>query len=311
MPLFFFTVDQQERAIVERFGKFVRVASPGLQRKSPFVERVAGSMSLQVEQLNTDIETKDNVFVVVKLAIQYMVGAEEEKVKDAFYKLDNPEAQMTSFALDVVRSHIPTMNLDEAYADADTIAKHIQTTLQQQMATYGYEIIKALVTNIEPDQKVKDAMNNINAASRDREAANQRGEAEKILAIKRAEADKESMRLHGEGVAEQRKAIAQGLKDSLALIADQDGLNAKEAMGLVALTQYMDTLRAVGENGNMTTLLLPHSPASVGSLMEQVREGMLTGNLAADAAAGLGNGAEHKRPHQAPRPPAASPGSHS
>lgn len=301
MPLFFFTVDQQERAIVERFGKFVRVASPGLQKKSPFVERVAGSMSLQVEQLNTDIETKtkDNVFVVVKLAIQYMVGAEDAKVKDAFYKLDNPEAQMTSFALDVVRSHIPTMNLDEAYADADTIAKHIQTTLQQQMATYGYEIIKALVTNIEPDQKVKDAMNNINAASRDREAANQRGEAEKILAIKRAEADKESMRLHGEGVAEQRKAIARGLKDSLALIADQDGLNAKEAMGLVALTQYMDTLRAVGENGNMTTLLLPHSPASVGSLMEQVREGMLTGNLAADAAAGVGNGADRQRQHQA------------
>ena len=166
MPLFFFTVEQQERAIVERFGKFVRVAGPGLQRKSPFVERVAGSMSLQVEQLNTDIETKtkDNVFVVVKLAVQYMVGAEEEKVKDAFYKLDNPEAQMTSFALDVVRSHIPTMDLDEAYADADTIAKHIQETLQQQMATYGYEIIKALITNIEPDQKVKDAMNNINAA---------------------------------------------------------------------------------------------------------------------------------------------------
>jgi regulator of protease activity HflC (stomatin/prohibitin superfamily) len=302
VPLFFFTVEQQERAILERFGKFVRVAGPGLQRKSPFVERVAGSMSLQVEQLNTDIETKtkDNVFVVVKLAVQYMVGADEEQVKDAFYKLDNPEAQMTSFALDVVRSHIPTMDLDEAYADADTIAKHIQETLQLQMATYGYEIIKALITNIEPDQKVKDAMNNINAASRDREAANQRGEAEKVLAIKRAEADKESMRLHGEGVGEQRKAIAQGLKDSLSLIANEGGLDAKEAMGLVALTQYMDTLRAVGENGNMTTLLLPHSPASVGSLMDQVREGMLTGNLAADAAAKGGNGAP--RPRAAERP---------
>ena len=305
MPLFFFTVEQQERAIVERFGKFVRVAGPGLQRKSPFVERVAGSMSLQVEQLNTDIETKtkDNVFVVVKLAVQYMVGAEEEKVKDAFYKLDNPEAQMTSFALDVVRSHIPTMDLDEAYADADTIAKHIQETLQQQMATYGYEIIKALITNIEPDQKVKDAMNNINAASRDREAANQRGEAEKVLAIKRAEADKESMRLHGEGVGEQRKAIAQGLKESLALIADQNGLDAREAMGLVALTQYMDTLRAVGENGNMTTLLLPHSPASVGSLMDQVQQGMLTGNLAADAAERGGNGVSSPSPQTRPAPP--------
>jgi regulator of protease activity HflC (stomatin/prohibitin superfamily) len=308
MPLFFFTVEQQERAIVERFGKFVRVGGPGLQRKSPFVERVAGTMSLQVEQLNTDIETKtkDNVFVVVKLAVQYMVGAEEEKVKDAFYKLDNPEAQMTSFALDVVRSHIPTMDLDEAYADADTIAKHIQETLQLQMATYGYEIIKALITNIEPDQKVKDAMNNINAASRDREAANQRGEAEKVLAIKRAEADKESMRLHGEGVGEQRKAIARGLKESLALIADQNGLDAREAMGLVALTQYMDTLRAVGENGNMTTLLLPHSPASVGTLMDQVQQGMLTGSLAADAAEHGGNGGRSGR-SQSRQPPAVPP----
>jgi regulator of protease activity HflC (stomatin/prohibitin superfamily) len=311
VPLFFFTVEQQERAIVERFGKFVRVAGPGLQRKSPFVERVAGTMSLQVEQLNTDIETKtkDNVFVVVKLAVQYLVGAEEESVKNAFYKLDHPEAQMTSFALDVVRSHIPTMDLDEAYADADTIAKHIQDTLHQQMATYGYEIIKALITNIEPDQKVKDAMNNINAASRDREAANQRGEAEKVLAIKRAEADKESMRLHGEGVGEQRKAIAQGLKESLALIADQQGIDAKEAMGLVALTQYMDTLRAVGENGNMTTLMLPHSPAAVGSLMDQVQEGMLTGSVAASSVARPGNGV--RRPPTVPGqsiPPPPRPG---
>jgi regulator of protease activity HflC (stomatin/prohibitin superfamily) len=292
MPLFFFTVEQQERAILERFGKFVRVAGPGLQRKSPFVEKVAGRMSLQVEQLNADIETKtkDNVFVVVKLAIQYMVGAEEAKVKDAFYKLDDPEVQMKSYAFDVVRSHIPTMDLDEAYADADTIAKHIQDTLQKQMADYGYEIIKALITNIEPDQRVKDAMNNINAARRNQEAATAQGEGDKTLRIKKAEAESESMRLHGEGVAAERKAIAQGLKDSLALIVDQNGFDAKEAMGLVALTQYMDTIRSVGEHGNMTTLLLPHSPASVGSLMEQVREGMLTGNLAADAASGGGNG---------------------
>jgi regulator of protease activity HflC (stomatin/prohibitin superfamily) len=292
MPFFFFTVEQQERAIVERFGKFVRVASPGLQRKTPFVERVAGRMSLQVEQLNADIETKtkDNVFVVVQLAIQYMVGAEEAKVKDAYYKLDDPEVQMKSYAFDVVRSHIPTMDLDEAYADADTIAKHIQDTLQTQMADYGYEIIKALITNIEPDQRVKDAMNNINAARRNQEAATSQGEGDKTLRIKKAEGESESMRLHGEGVAAERKAIAQGLKDSLALIVGENGIDAKEAMALVTLTQYMDTLRSVGEHGNMTTLLLPHSPAAVGSLMEQVREGMLTGNLAADAAKSGGNG---------------------
>jgi regulator of protease activity HflC (stomatin/prohibitin superfamily) len=298
MPVFFFTVEQQERAIIERFGKFVRVAGPGLQRKSPFVEKVAGRMSLQVEQLNADIETKtkDNVFVVVKLAIQYMVGAEETKVKDAFYKLDDPEVQMTSYAFDVVRSHIPTMDLDEAYADADTIAKHIQETLQRQMADYGYEIIKALITNIEPDQRVRDAMNNINAARRNQEAATAQGEGDKTLRIKKAEAESESMRLHGEGVAAERKAIAHGLKDSLALIADEDGIDAREAMALVALTQYMDTIRSVGENGNMTTLLLPASPSAVGSLMEQVREGILTGNLAGDASAHGGNGVARTRP---------------
>ena len=236
MPVFFFTVEQQERAIVERFGKFVRVAGPGLQRKSPFVEKVAGRMSLQVEQLNADIETKtrDNVFVVVKLAIQYMVSAEPERVKDAFYKLDDPEVQMKSYAFDVVRSHIPTMDLDEAYADADTIAKHIQDTLQTQMADYGYEIIKALITNIEPDQRVKDAMNNINAARRNQEAATAQGEGDKTLRIKKAEAESESMRLHGEGVAAERVAIAQGLKDSLAVLAEEQGIDPREAMGLVA-----------------------------------------------------------------------------
>ena len=292
MPFFFFTVEQQERAIVERFGKFVRVAGPGLQRKSPFVERVAGRMSLQVEQLNADIETKtkDNVFVVVKLAIQYMVSAAPERVMDAFYKLDDPEVQIKSYAFDVVRSHIPTMDLDESYADADTIAKHIQDTLQTQMADYGYEIIKALITNIEPDQRVKDAMNNINAARRNQEAATAQGEGDKTLRIKKAEAESESMRLHGEGVAAERQAIAAGLRNSLAVLADEQGVDPQEALGLLALTQYMDTIRSVGEHGNMTTLLLPHSPAAVGSLMDQIREGMLTGNLAADSARSAGNG---------------------
>src|SRR5881398_1926617 len=277
MPLFFFTVEQQERAIVERFGKFVRVAGPGLQRKSPFVERRAGSMSLQVEQLNTDIETKtkDNVFVVVKLAVQYMVGAEDEKVKDAFYKLDNPEAQMTSFALDVVRSHIPTMDLDEAYADADTIARHIQDTLHAQMADYGYEIVKALITNIEPDQRVKDAMNNINASQRNQVAAAAQGDAQKTLAVNKAEGEKETMRLQGEGVAAERQAIAEGLHESLEIIA-QHGLDPKEAMALVALTQYTDMIRALGEASNTNTILLPHSPSGVGDLMAQIRDGILT-----------------------------------
>jgi regulator of protease activity HflC (stomatin/prohibitin superfamily) len=296
MPLFFFTVEQQERAIVERFGKFVRVAGPGLQSKTPFVERVAGRMSLQVEMLNAEIETKtqDNVFVRVKLAVQYQVGASDDQVKDAYYRLDNPELQMQSYAFDVVRSHIPSMDLDEAYADADTIAMHIQETLHRQMADYGYEIVKALVTNIEPDQKVKDAMNNINAAQRNQVAAAAQGDAQKTLAVKKAEGERETMRLQGEGVAAERKAIAEGLHESLEIIA-QHGLDLREAMALVALTQYTDMIRSLGEGAKTNTILMPHSPSGVSDVMTQIRDGILVGDLATDAATRPGNAA--RPPH--------------
>src|SRR6516225_4743137 len=270
MPIFFFTVEQQQRAIVERFGKFVRVAGPGLQTKTPFVTRVAGRMTLQVEQLNAEIETKtkDNVFVRVKLAVQY--------------KLGDPEVQIQAYAFDVVRSHIPTMDLDEAYADADTIAMHIQDTLHRQMADYGYEIVKALITNIEPDQRVKDAMNNINASQRNQIAAAAQGDAQKTLAVKKAEGERETMRLQGEGVAAERKAIAEGLHESLEIIA-QHGLDMREAMALVALTQYTDMIRALSEGAKTNTVLLPHSPSAVGDLMSQIRDGILVGDLASDA----------------------------
>ncbi len=284
MPFFFFTVEQNERALVERFGKFVRVAGPGLQTKSPFVERVAGRMSLQVEQLNAEIETKtkDNVFVHVKLAVQYRVGVEPQQVQDAHYKLDDPEVQMQSYAFDVVRSHIPSMDLDEAYADADTIAMHIQDTLHRNMAEYGYEVVKALITNIEPDQRVKDAMNNINASQRNQIAAAAQGDAQKTLAVKKAEGERETMRLQGEGVAAERRAISEGLKDSLEIIAEQ-GLDPKEAMALVALTQYTDMIRALGEGSKTNTILLPHSPSGVGDLIAQIRDGFLAADVAAEA----------------------------
>jgi regulator of protease activity HflC (stomatin/prohibitin superfamily) len=253
-------------------------------------------MSLQVEQLNSQIETKtkDNVFVVIKLSVQYKVGAAEQQVQDAYYKLDDPEVQMQSYAFDVVRSHIPSMDLDEAYADADTIAKHIQDTLHSNMADYGYEIVKALITNIEPDQRVKDAMNNINAAQRNQVAASSQGDAQKTLAVKKAEGERETMRLQGEGVAAERKAIAEGLHESLEIIA-QHGLDPKEAMALVALTQYTDMIRALGEASNTNTVLLPHSPSAVGDIMSQIRDGILI----ADAATETG-----VRPRALPNPPA-------
>jgi regulator of protease activity HflC (stomatin/prohibitin superfamily) len=222
------------------------------------------------------------VFVHVQIAVQYKVGAEAQQVQDAYYKLDDPEVQMKSYAFDVVRSHIPSLDLDEAYADADTIAMHIQETLHGQMADYGYEIVKALVTNIEPDQRVKDAMNNINAAQRNQVAAAAQGDAQKTLAVKKAEGERETMRLQGEGVAAERKAIAEGLHESLEIIA-QHGLDPREAMALVALTQYTDMIRALSEGAKTNTVLLPHSPSAVGDLMGQIRDGILVGDLAADS----------------------------
>ena len=303
MPIFFFTVEQQERAIVERFGKFVRVEGPGLRRKTPFAERVASRVSLQVEQLNLELETKtkDNVFVHVKISIQYKVGDADEQVKDAHYKLDDPEVQMQSYAFDVVRSHIPSMDLDVAYADADTIAMHIQDTLHRQMADYGYEIVKALVTNIEPDQRVKDAMNNINASQRNQIAAAAQGDAQKTLAVKKAEGERETMRLQGEGVAAERKAIAEGLHESLEIIA-QHGLDMREAMALVALTQYTDMVRALGEAAKTNTILLPHSPSAVGDLMAQIRDGILVGDLAAGSSSNSDSTAALPPPRRANPP---------
>ena len=205
-------------------------------------------------------------------------------MQNAYYKLDDPEVQIQSYAFDVVRSHIPSMGLDEAYADADTIAMHIQDTLHRQMAEYGYEIVKALITNIEPDQRVKDAMNNINASQRNQIAAAAQGDAQKTLAVKKAEGEKETMRLQGEGIAEERKAIAEGLKESLQIIADQ-GLDIKEAMALVALTQYTDMIRALGEGSQTNTILLPHSPSAVGELMDQIRNGIMVADLTTDTVA--------------------------
>jgi regulator of protease activity HflC (stomatin/prohibitin superfamily) len=286
VPLFFITVEQQERAIVERFGKFVRVVGPGLHSKTPFAERVADRLSLQVEQLNLEIETKtkDNVFVHVKISIQYKVGDSDEQVMSACYKLDSPEVQMESYAFDVVRSHVPSLDLDEAYEDADSMAQHIKARLSEQMADYGYEIVKALVTNIEPGDKVKEAMDNINAARRNQEAAIAQGEADKILRVKKAEAEKESMRLQGEGVAEQRKAITEGLKVSVDQLAEAAGVAPNEAMALVALTQYMDMLRDVSNASRTNTILLPHSPDAVSQLQAMLRDGLLTADLSAQAA---------------------------
>jgi len=274
-----YTVKQQTFAVVERFGRFIRITSPGLHFKWPIIENVVGWVSVRVRELNVEVETKtsDNVFVELLIAVQYYVT--EEKVWDAFYKLTKPRAQMESFVFDTVRAKVPHMKLDEVFEKKEDIAQDIEEKLGEIMPEFGYIIKTALVNDIVPDAKVADAMNDINAQERLRVAAEHKGEAEKILVVKAAEADAKSKELSGIGIANQRIAIVNGLKESVEDFQKAiDGVSAKDVMSLVILTQYYDMLTDVGRNSNSNTILIPHSPGAVGDFQQQV----LTSLLAAD-----------------------------
>ena len=269
-----FTVEQQTTAIVERFGKFHRLAEPGLHWKLPLgFERVASRQSMRVRQLDLDVETKthDDVFVIIRLAVQYVIP-NKDKVYDAYYKLADHTVQMNSWVFDVVRSKVPSMKLDDVFENKDEIADAVKKSLQERMAQYGWEIVRALVNDIEPDAKVKDAMNEVNRQQRLQSAAQAQGEKEKILVIKKAEAEAESKRLQGEGIANQRRAIINGYRDSIQNFQDRImGTSAKEVMDLVALTQYFDTLQILGADARSKVIFLPSDPGAVGAFMNQIR----------------------------------------
>jgi regulator of protease activity HflC (stomatin/prohibitin superfamily) len=272
----FFTVNTAEVAVITRFGKFLRVADPGLNWKVPFFDTVAGVVSLRVNQISLTMETKtkDNVFVTIPISVQNRVRP--EKVYDAFYKLSDPTAQIKSYVEQVILGHVPGMTLDEVFASQSSIAAAVKQELDADMATFGFEIVNVLVTDIIPDAKVKSAMNDINAAQREQVAANARGEAEKILVVKKAEAEAESKALQGQGIANQRKAIIEGLQNSIEQFQKVvDGTSSKEVMQLVLVTQYFDTLKSIGESDKTNTLFLAHTPSAVKDVSEQIMESML------------------------------------
>src|SRR5579864_4846095 len=274
--LSFFTVNTAQVAIVTRFGRFLRVAEPGLNWKWPFIDRVAGRVSLRVNQITLTMETKtkDNVFVTIPISVQNRVRP--EKVYDAFYKLSDPMQQIQAYVEQVILGHVPGMTLDEVFASQSSIAAAVKQELDADMALFGYEIVNVLVTDIVPDAKVKSAMNDINAAQREQVAANARGEAEKILVVKKAEAEAESKALQGQGIANQRKAIVEGLQASIEQFQKAvSDASAKEVMQLVMVTQYFDTLKSIGESDKTNTLFLSHSPASVREVGDQLLESML------------------------------------
>jgi regulator of protease activity HflC (stomatin/prohibitin superfamily) len=274
-----FTVRQQTAALVERFGKLIKVANAGLNFKIPLVDRVAGRLSLRVRQLDVRVETKtkDNVFVFVVVSVQYFVIPNKEA--DAFYKLQNPEGQITSFVFDVVRARVPGIKLDDVFETKDDIAKAVKIELEQIMDDFGYGILKALVTDIDPDANVKQSMNQINAAQRLRVAAVEEAEANKIRVVKAAEAEAESKALQGKGIADQRTAIVNGLQESVSDFKQSvEGTSAQDVMNLVLMTQYFDTLKDVGSGANSNTIMIPHSPAGMSDISEQLRTAMITAN---------------------------------
>lgn len=265
----FFVVKQQTAAIIERFGKFHSIRQSGLQLKIPLVDRISGKLSLKIQQLDVIIETKtkDDVFVKLKVSVQYKVI--RNKVEDAFYKLDYPHDQITSYVFDVVRAEVPKMILDDVFLKKDDIAIAVKSELNDAMMEYGYDIIKTLVTDIDPDAQVKEAMNRINAADREKTAAQYEGDAARILIVEKAKAEAESKRLQGQGIADQRREIARGLEESVDVL-NRVGINSQEASALIVVTQHYDTLQAIGQETNSNLILLPNSPQAGSNMLNDM-----------------------------------------
>ena len=265
----FFVVKQQSAAIVERFGKFLSIRQSGLHFKIPLIDRISGRISLRILQLDVIVETKtkDDVFVKLKVSVQYKII--QEKVYDAFYKLDYPQDQITSYVFDVVRAVVPKMKLDDVFEKKNEIADAVKGELNDAMINYGYDIIKALVTDIDPDAEVKAAMNKINAAERKKVAAQYEGDAERILIVEKAKAEAQSKRLQGQGIADQRREIARGLEESVDVL-NNVGINSQEASALIVVTQHYDTLQSIGGETNSNLILLPNSPQAGSEMLNNM-----------------------------------------
>ncbi len=273
----FFIVKQQTAVIVERLGKFHSVRYAGLHFKLPIIDRLTKRINLRIQQLDVNVETKtkDDVFVHLKVSTQYQIP--KDRVKDAYYKLENPWEQITSYIFDVVRAEVPKMRLDDVFERKDDIAIAIKRELNDAMIDYGYNIIKTLVTDIDPDAQVKAAMNRINAAERQKIAAQYEGDAQRILIVERAKAEAESKRLQGKGIADQRREIAKGLEESVDVL-NKAGINPQEASALIIITQHYDTLQAIGQDSKSNLILIPNRP--------EVASTMLTDLITSLSAAG-------------------------
>jgi regulator of protease activity HflC (stomatin/prohibitin superfamily) len=274
----FFTVKQQTSIIIERFGKFLSVRNSGLQFKIPLIDRIAGRVNLRIQQLDVMIETKtkDNVFIKMKVSVQFKVI--QDHVYEAFYKLEYPHDQITAYVFDVVRAEVPKLILDDVFERKDDIAIGVKRELNEAMMTYGYDIINTLVTDIDPDIQVKNAMNRINAADREKTAAMFESEAQRIRIVAKAKAEAESKKLQGQGIADQRREIARGLVESVEVL-NNVGINSQEASALIVITQHYDTLQAIGADTNSNLILLPNSPQAASDMLNSMVTSFTASNI--------------------------------
>ena len=276
-------VTEQTSVVIERFGKFNRIATSGIGLIIPFIDRKAAVMNLRVQQLDVEIETKtkDDVFVHLQVSVQYKIS--RDHVRAAYYSMDNPRNQIASYIFDDVRAEVPKLELDDVFAKKEDIAIAVQQNIAESMQEYGYIIIKALITDIDPDHKVKESMNRINAAKREKEAAHEEGEAKKIKIIKEAEAEAESKRLSGEGIAQQRLEIVRGFKESVEDFKKSlDNVTHEEIMQFVLMTQYFDTIKDIGANSKNSSILMPHSPGGMRDFQDQIIAGTFVGGKLKD-----------------------------
>ena len=274
-----YVVRQQSVAIVERFGRYQKIATSGIHMRLPFgIDKIAARIQLRLLQSEIVVETKtkDNVFVMTNVATQYRVN--EQNVTDAYYKPMRPEAQIKSYIEDALRSSVPKLTLDELFEKKDEIALEVQHQVAEEMTTYGYIIVKTLITKVEPDAEVKQSMNEINAAQRKRVAAQELAEADKIKIVTAAEAEAEKDRLHGVGIAQQRKAIVDGLAESIAELKEANvGMSEEQIMSILLTNQYLDTLNTFAAKGNQT-LFLPNNPNGVDDIRTQILSALKTDN---------------------------------
>lgn len=275
-----FQVSQNTVSIVERFGKFVKVGNSGINFKIPLIDQIVATQSLRIQQLDVRVstKTKDNVFVDVVVSAQYRIEDNDDKIYKSYYELEDVEKQINSYLFDVVRAEIPKMKLDEVFEKKDEIAIAIKAELSEAIGGFGYEIIKTLVTDIDVDKRIVQSMNEIVASEREKLAAVEKAEAAKILMVKEAEAQAESKKLQGEGIANQRKAIVNGFKESIEDMQEIKGIDSKEVLNLVLLTQYFDTLKDVAQSES-NTIMLPSSPSGFTDMSSQIREAVVSGNL--------------------------------